>query len=282
MTDYSVVRDQWGRPFVTTDGGPLQFKEGRKTPTNAVGYTRVSTLAGVLDDKENLAPWKAAMTAIGVVREPSVYAQLGSLMSKHKDPWNSAKYQMKQLVERAQQAASSDDGSGKGTAFHEFTEVVDEGRWPEFLPPALEPWLTAYAERIAEYDILLAEGFVVVDELQAAGSFDKLMRHKETGVIRIGDLKSGKSDPMYPMKAMIQFAAYAHGELYDQSTGDRKPVHPDIDLKEALLIHAPIRSELDAYCKVYPVDIEAGWEYAKLAVKVSAARKATKKALVAV
>lgn len=186
---------------------------------------------------------------------------------------------MKQLVERAQTAASSDDGSGKGTAFHELTEVVDAGKWPQFIPPGMEPWLEAYAKRMEDYTVLLAEGFVVVDELQAAGSFDKLLQCKRTGEIRIGDLKSGKSDPAFPMKAMIQFAAYAHGELYDQETGERKPIHPEISLKRADMIHVPIRSSEDPRCDVYPVDIEKGWEYAKLAVQVKAARSDTRKAL---
>lgn len=282
MTDYNVARDRWGKPFVTTDGGPLVYEGKRKTPSNAVAYGRVSNLAGLLDDKGNLTPWACAMAMMGVVREPSIHAQVGSLMSKHARPWDEAKTQMKQLVRRAKDAAAADNGSGQGTAFHELTEVVDEGGWPQFLPPHLEPWLQEYAKTMQNYEVILAEGFVVVDELQVAGSFDKLLLNKATGVVRIGDLKTGKSDPFYPLKAMIQFAAYAHGELYDQESGSRSVLHSELDMGVAEMIHVPILSGGVPHAAVYPVDIAAGWGFAKLAVEVAAAREAGKRALVAV
>ncbi|NKS98823.1 hypothetical protein GS498_20950 [Rhodococcus hoagii] len=163
---------------------------------------------------------EVGLTAVGCPGE--VGGGAGRIaVSKHQDPWRSAKTQMKQLVARAQIAASSDDGSGKGTAFHEFTEIVDAGMEPEFMPPEFKPWMDCYRRVMDEYEVLLAEGFVAVDELQAAGSFDKLLRHRKTGRIQIGDLKTGASDPSYPLKAAIQFAAYAHGELYDQESGKR-------------------------------------------------------------
>lgn len=272
MTDYSVVRDQWGRPFVTTDGQPLKFEGKKKTPVNAVGYTRVSTIAGALDDKSNLGDWLAAQTAVGLIREKSVAAQVASLVSKYKDPWSQAKTQMKQLVSRAQTAASSDDGSGKGTAFHEFTEIVDAGGEPEFMPEEFKPWMDCYRDVMSDYEVLAAEEFVVVDELQAAGSFDKLLRHKRSGRVQIGDLKTGASDPRYPLKAAIQFAAYAHGQRYDQVSGGREVLHADLDLSEAVLIHVPIRGKSPS-AAAYSVDIGSGWEFAKLAVLVREARK---------
>ena len=278
MTDYSILRDQWGRPFVSQDGGPLIFEGKKKTPTNAVGYMRVSTLAGVLDDKQNLAPWKAALAMAGMVRERAIYAQVASLVAKHRDPWNQAKTQMKQLVERAQLASSSDDGSGQGTAFHEFTEVEDAGGSLDFMPVEYVPWMDCYRGVMQDFEVIAAEKFVVVDELQAAGSFDKLLRHKPTGRVYIGDLKSGKSDPDYPLKAKIQFASYSRGQYYDQETGERTPIHPDLDQSTAIMIHVPIRSGKPS-AEVYAVDIESGWEYAKLAVQVDKARKANKKSL---
>ncbi|KAA0021828.1 hypothetical protein [Antrihabitans cavernicola] len=268
MTDYSVIRDQWGRPFVSQDGGPLKFEGKRKTPTNAVGYQRVSTLAGVLDDKSMLGEWQAAQTAIGVVRERSVYAQLASLVSKHKDPWRESKTQLKQLVARAQQAASSDDGSGLGTAFHDLTEVDDKGQEPDFMLEMFRPWLAAYREVMAAWEVLDAEPFLVVDELQVAGSMDKLLRHRESGAIVAADLKTGASDPFYPLKVEIQVACYAHGQKYDQATGVRTPLHPDIDLKRGLLIHVPVRGGVPS-AKLYPLDLERGWRAAQVARQVA-------------
>lgn len=278
MTDYTVTRDQYGRPFVTTDGQPLQYDGKRKTPTNAVGYTRVSTLAGALDDKGNLTDWIAAHVAVGVAKERSILAQMQALVSAHRDPWATAKTQLKQLVRRAQDAASTDDASGLGTAFHEITELIDKGIEPEFVPEMFKPWLRKYKVAMADWEVLDTEPFVVVDELQVAGSLDKIVRHRETGTVAVADLKTGKSDPFYPLKVEMQVAMYAHGERYDQATGVRRVLHPDLDMSHGLLIHVPVRGETPS-AKLYPLDLDRGWAAAKCAVEVREFRK--QKALVA-
>ncbi|AXQ51880.1 exonuclease [Gordonia phage Catfish] len=274
MTDYNVLRDRWDRPWVSQDGGPLIFPKNRKTPTNAIAYQRVSTVAGAMDDKSNLDTWHSAQAMVGVLREKSIAAQVGSLMSKHRDPWTEAKKQMRQLVDRALAAASTDDGSGKGTAFHEFTEVVDAGKWPEFVPVEFEPFLHAYAELMSDWEVIEIEPFLIVDELKLAGSMDKLLRHRRYGTIAASDLKSGKSDPDYIGKVEIQVACYAHGMKYDQATGERTPLHPDIDLDHGVLIHVPVRDSDPRRAASYPLDLARGWEAAKVARGVADYRKA--------
>ena len=78
-----MIRDRWGRPYVSNDGGPLKFVKGKATPVNAEGYTRVSTLAGTLDDKSGILEWSAANAMIGMIKDPSIAAQVGSLASKY-------------------------------------------------------------------------------------------------------------------------------------------------------------------------------------------------------
>lgn len=277
MTDHSIVRDRWGRPLVTTDGQPLKYEKGRKTPINAVGYTRVSTLAGALDDSSGLIDWAAAQAAIGTVRSPGISASIASLVSAHKDPWNvpEAKRQLKPLVARARQAAGSDEAADLGTGFHGITELIDRGQEPEFIPEQFKPWIDKYREALADWEVLDCEPFLVVDEIQAAGSMDRLLRHKESGQVVAADLKSGKSDPFYPLKVTVQVAIYAHGVRYDQATGKREPLHPDIDLSQGLLIHAPIRGGRPR-CTLYPLDLGLGWELAKLSVRVREARRLPK------
>ncbi|WP_182359416.1 PD-(D/E)XK nuclease family protein [Tomitella gaofuii] len=272
MTDYSVARDRWGRPFVTTDGGPLQYEGRRKTPTNGTAYRRVSTLAGALDDKSGLIDWMAAQTAVGVVRDRSVHAQLAGLVSQHRDPWREAKTHMRKLVERAQLAASSDDGAGLGTAFHTIAELVDQGQEPEFVPEMFRPWLDRYREAMADWEVLDTEVFVVVDDLQVAGSLDKLVRHRETGTVAVADLKTGASDPRFPLKVETQVACYAHGVRYVQETGHRSPLHESVDLDHGLLIHVPVRGSKPR-ADMYPLDLARGWEAARLAARVTEIRK---------
>ncbi|WP_433568104.1 PD-(D/E)XK nuclease family protein (plasmid) [Nocardia sp. CA-151230] len=278
MTDHAVKRDYFGRPFVSQDGQPLRYEEGRKTPVNAVAYTRVSTLAETLDDKSGLLDWSAANAAVGVVRDASLYAQLAHLVSAYRDPWQDpvGKKQLKPLVARAQQVAGSDDAAGMGTAFHGLTEIVDQGRRPEFAPPPLIPWLSEYQTAMADWEVLDTEVFVVNDELQTAGSLDRLLRHRKTGRVVVGDLKTGKSEPDYPLKTTVQVAIYARGERYDQESGARAPLHEEIDLDHGLLIHAPIRGGGEPKVTPYPLDLAKGWEFAQLSLQVRAARKLPK------
>ncbi|HEY9414172.1 MAG TPA: hypothetical protein VIQ30_05390 [Pseudonocardia sp.] len=277
MTDYAIKRDWYGRPWVSQDGGPLRYEDGKKTPVNATAYTRVSTLAETLDDKSGLMDWCAANAAVGVVRDASIYAQIAHLASAHRDPWNvpEAKKQLKPLVARAQQMAGSDEGSGMGTAFHGMAELIDQGIEPEFIPPPMIPWLEKYREVMAPWEVLDTETFLVADEVQSAGSMDRLLRHRASGRVVAADIKTGKSDPDFPLKVTIQTAIYAHGERYDQESGKREPLHPDIDLAHGLLIHVPIRTGTPR-CALYPLDLATGWELAKTSVAVREARRMKK------
>lgn len=277
MTDYTIKRDWQDRPWISTDGGPLRYEEGRKSPVNAVAYQRISTFAEILDDKKGLLDWAAANAAIGVVRDAAIYAQLAHLSSAHRDPWNvpEAKAALKPLVARAQQVAGGDDAAGMGTAFHGLAELIDRGAEPEFVPPPMIPWLSEYRTTMAEWEVLDTEVFVVVEDLQVAGSGDRLLRHRKTGRVVAADIKTGKSDPAYPLKVTVQVAAVAHGERYDQQTGTRTPLHPDIDLDHGLLIHAPIRHG-EPRCVLYPLDLKVGWDLARLAADVRQARKMPK------
>lgn len=267
------MRDRWGRPYVSNDGGPLKFVKGKATPVNAEGYTRVSTLAGALDDKSSLIDWSAANAMVGMIKDPSIAAQVGSLASKYDNPWYvpEGKKALKPLIKRAQESGGSDRASGLGTSVHEFTEVIDEGRWPEYAPTELVPWLHAYRERMSEFECLGMEVFVVNDELKTAGSFDRVWRMPDGRVV-VADLKSGRSDSSYPLKVSLQVALYANSERYDQVTGERSPIHPDLDLTTGLLVHAPILGGGKPEVKVYELDLVKGMELARLAVQVREAR----------
>lgn len=271
ITDYTVVRDFYDRPYVTTDGGPLRYEPGRKAPINARPYTRVSTLAGTCDDKSNLATWAACNAVVGVVRDKALHAQVAHLASAHADPWNSdGKTPLKQIVEQAQKIGGSDHASGMGTAFHGLTEIIDAGGQPEFAPDELLPWLDAYQKALSDWDVVDVEPFLVCDELEAAGSADRVLQHKITGQIVVGDIKTGDNEPKYPLKVTCQVAIYAHGMKYDQETGHREPI--GADLVQGMLIHVPIRAKKPR-CDLYPLDLKTGWDAAKLSVKVRQYRR---------
>lgn len=274
MTDYSVVRDYYGRPYVSTDGGPLRFEPGRKTPVNAEAYTRISTLAGALDDKSGLVDWAAAMAMLGVVKSKSIHAQLSHLASAHEHPWYSdGKKPLKELVKRAKDLGGADDASGIGTAFHGLCEELDKGNPPQFVPAEFEPWIAARQSALKDFEPVLIEPFVINDELKTAGNPDRFLRYKPTGEVFCADDKTGSDEPRYPLKVTIQVAIASRSQLYDQRTGVRTPI--ECSQERGVLIHTPIRLG-EPRCELFWLDLKRGWELAKLAATVRDSKKLEK------
>jgi len=261
VTPTDIKRDRFGRPLVIPTGGG-----------KPVGYTRVSTLAKALDDQQGLIAWKQRMTAIGVVLEPSIRQQVAAVINSHPDPVADGKQALNGLVERATEAAGSIRAASTGTAVHELTEVLDTGGELKVVPEELAPVLDAYAWGTTHLDMVEAEVFVVVDEITSAGTLDRLVRLRDGRVV-VGDVKTGRDEPKYAFGVTTQVAAYAHGQRYDPATGERTPLHPDLDTTMGLLIHLPIRPVDGKFiCDVWELDLVAGWRKALLAHQVRAER----------
>lgn len=262
MTD--IQRDRWGRPLITPPGDH-----------RPVGYTRVSTLAKALDDLNNLMAWQCRKTIEGLLRRPDLLTEAAGILANG-DPDNDwpTKRDLNNVAERAREAAGASKGSTAGTGFHALTEAHDHGRPPAFVPPADVDRLRKYVEATAHLEMLDIECFVVNDEIRAAGTFDRLVRDRNTGRVMVADLKSGKSEAAYPLSTTIQLATYANSSRYDAETEERSPLHPDLDLTTGLLIHLP-PPESDPFdgpaeprCDVIPLDLERGWEAARLAARI--------------
>lgn len=241
MTDFNaadaIPRDRWGRPMIVpADGG------------KPVAYTRVSTLAKVLDDKTALTRWKQRQTAIGMSMRPDLVAKAGA----KKDD----KRTVDEVVEEAMVAASSSAAANIGTTLHALTEHVDAGTLPDHLPGELIPDLTAYEEAMRGIKVLASEMFVVTDDIGCAGSFDRLVALPD-GRIVVADIKTGQAEPSYPHAAATQIAVYAHGTPYTHP-GQRAASLADagVDLTTGLLIHLPAGK---ARCDLYLLDLTEGW-----------------------
>jgi len=257
-----VPRDYLGRPKVTPPEG------GKPKP-----YTRVSTLAKTLDDQYGLTSWKMRMTAIGVAINPSLLSRVSAVVNSHVDPVSTGKADLNELVEKATEAAGITRAADLGTAVHTMTEILDNGGTLTNVPDDLAPVLDAYRWGTAELEMLGAEVFVVCDELRAAGTLDRLVRLPDGRVV-IGDVKTGKDEPKYSNGVATQIAVYAHGERYDPTTGERSPLHPDLDLTTGLLIHLPLLPvDGKQLCDLYLLDLESGWRKAQLACQVRTERK---------
>jgi len=252
MTD-GIKRDRWDRPLILPlDGG------------DPVAYTRVSKMAKALDDQQFLMLWKQRKTLEGVIRRPDLLTRAAGVLAKgNPDTDPATKKALNAICGEATTAAGADKGSSAGTGFHDLTEAIDLGNEPMFVPPADQPRLDAF--RYATKDLLPldVETFIVNDVVRCAGTFDRLYLCPD-GKVRVGDLKSGKSEAEYPLATAIQMAIYANGKRYNHETGERTELHPDLDLTTALLIHMPPSGG----CTVVPLDIEMGWKAALLAEQI--------------
>jgi hypothetical protein len=251
MTD--IQRDRWDRPLIKPVGG------GEPT-----GYTRVSTLAKALDDLSNLMTWGERKTAEGLLRRPDLMTRLsGVLANGNPDTDKQTKYFLNNICKEAKEAAGASTGASAGTGFHSLTEAIDRGTEPLFVGEADRVRLDAYRAATAHLEMLDIECFIVNDTVKAAGTFDRLVRLPDGGVI-VADLKSGKSEAAYPFSTTVQIATYANGSRYDVETGDRSPIHPDLDTTRGLLIHMPPSGG----CALYLLDLQVGWQAAQLATEV--------------
>ena len=185
---------------------------------------------------------------------------------------------MKQAAKEAKEAAASGESARIGTAIHWWTEQHDRGQLAIAgqVSEEYEAMLDAYADTTAAagLEVVDTELFVVCDELGVAGTLDRLYRLPDGRVV-VGDIKTGKHAASYGAQSVaIQTAVYAHSERYDPNTGQRSPLHPDLDTRLTVLVHLPIPEMLEpAQCNIVYLDARLGWYGAQLADKVLEWRK---------
>jgi hypothetical protein len=246
-----IARDRWGRPLIIPiDGGP------------PVPYTRISTLAKALDDKTALTLWKQRQTVIGLAARPDLVSLARATKGDDR--------KLNEIVKTAMVAAESERAANIGTALHALSERVDEGVDLDTLPEEFRADLAAYRNAMVPLEILSSESFVVADEVQAAGTFDRLVRLPD-GRVMVADVKTGKHEPNYPHGAATQIAVYSRGHLYDPVRG-RIGHLPSlgVSVTEGLLIHMPANT---GTCRLYLLDLTVGWGLAQVALAVRTAFK---------
>lgn len=252
MTELEIPRDRWGRPLIKpADGG------------KPVPYTRISTLAKTLDDKTALAKWMCRQTAIGLAARPDLVALVGAA----KDD----KRTVGDAVEQAMGAAKSDEAANIGTTLHALTEAFDQGFYdPTFVSAALHTDVLAYGQAMSGITVEASEVFVVNDDLEAAGTFDRIVTLPD-GRRMIADIKTGQNEPNYPHGVTTQVACYAHGTLYSEASG-RAANLADLGVSqtEGLMIHLPAGA---GKCDLYLLDLTVGWQLALVASHVRRMQK---------
>jgi len=248
-----VPRDRFGRPLITPPDG------GQPVP-----YVRATTWAKTLDDMWGLTNWKLRQTAVGLADRPDLMLAVTTQRDDKKA--------LDATVQEAMEAAKSKAGATTGTALHKLTEYVDRGEDLPTIPPETLADLAAYEDATKGLEVVAIEQFVVVDDLQVAGTFDRIVQWQ--GRNYIADLKTSRTVDYGMGSIAIQLALYSRGALYDHLTGTRDPLNVDQD--KALVYHLPAGS---GQCRILTVDINLGWAAALLAGRVRKFRTFAKQGL---
>lgn len=238
-------KDRWGRYKISD---PATGKER--------GYTRVTTIAKVLDDSSSLADWKTRMAITGIVQRADLLAQASTSLDDRS--------KLNKIANDAIEAAGAYSRANLGTALHSITQQLDLGMKPQILQ-GLQADIETYVASIAAWDFGMRKEWIEVllinDEYEYAGTADRIVTTRDNRIC-IFDLKTG-TDLSYSFGSIaVQLAMYAHADwIYDWKTGERTPLPAGLDMKEGIICHLPAG---EATCKFYTVDLEAGWEAAKM------------------
>jgi hypothetical protein len=263
-----IPRDRHGKPLIAKPGTGAPIYEGSKK--NVKAYFRASKFGEVLEDQTNLTLWKIRMAMHGLAKRPDLYEQV------QRTPLTD-KVILNRIAEDAIEAAGGAAAANVGTALHTLTEAIDRGEQVGVVPPAYAADLDAYVEQTRRFKMLHIERFMVCDELQVAGTPDRLHIGKYSDSpewygepqLQVGDLKTSNSNISYQgMKFAIQLGIYAHSDFYNPQSGERtSPGVVDQDV--AVVYHMPSGG---GTCELIEVDVRAGWEMALLARQVRQAR----------
>lgn len=248
LTQPEVARDRYGHPVI-----------------NGAVYERPSSLAKALESAGGLPSWFGQRVVEGLRSQPE-------LLKSDED--------LRDLAERAAVLGGSKDGAEAGTAIHEAVEaLVKHGELPEGCSPETEADAVAALDLIdRHFEVLLSEVFVVTDEIGAAGTTDLILRSRETAACYVGDIKSSGSPAGVAARYAglawsSQLAIYARGRVLLTEEGTvpyADLVGSDPSLERGVVIHV-LRGEATA--TLVEVDLVAGWDHARLAKSVIAARR---------
>lgn len=270
-----IKRDRWDRPLVKQSDG------------SEIAYTRASTLGKAIEDDYHLNLWKQRCVAFGMSRRKDLVAAAASIKTNEGDDRKA----LQEVCEKAHEAARGDEGANIGTALHLLSERRDKGEDLSYLPDIMLEAMDAYAECMKYVRVLATEVFVVCDELETAGSFDRVVELLvdlefnydgattvlPRGTILVLDLKTGKlaSAKYWGAGYGAQQTVYANGVPYGPEGRLKwsevlgEDVEPSKDW--ALILHVPGDSPSDAGFVL--VDLELGAEMAGLAKEIKDIRK---------
>jgi hypothetical protein len=245
-------------------------------------WTRATTIAHLLDDTHLLTQWKRRMVLQGCATDPTLLAGVAeladALTGADLTDARDIKAALDAICDQAAKTAGAEQGSAWGTLLHAVTEWADAGRLGEIeTPPEVVVDLVAYLTVMDDARIVrpqeYIERIVVNTQVDTAGTFDRLLRLPD-GRLVVGDLKTQKTVTFGWLAIAIQLAEYANADaMWNAETQTWEPLPDDLDKTVGIVMHLPVGS---ATCKLYELDLDAGWQAARIAHEVRQLRGRTR------
>lgn len=266
--------------------------------------TRTTTFVDCIEDKTSLATWGKRIVLIGSGIKPGLAQAAQELDPHDKDD----KRKLNALAEQAFIAGGGKEAADKGTYLHTLSEYVDRGQTIPGEPSEKDVAdMAAYKMATLDLEVQRIEQFVVVPQVNCAGTLDRLIYYKGPGPdgteiegFFIADLKTGSTE-YGGLKMAAQLACYSHGLVYDytkfpvdvydpkafekwkkqQFTAEEaaaaySTLSENINQEWGIIISLPAGS---GEASLLWADLTVGWEAALLALDIRAMRSRSKKAL---
>lgn len=257
-----IPRDRMSRPLIIPPGG------GKPT-----AYTRCSTFAKALSDGDSLSQWKRRTMVKGMAAAGAgqIIGWLDSIRYEQGNP--------DVFIEELHDLGGGNDGAKWGTALHGLAEFVDADGWvPEqgTIPNDLWSGLQRYIQLTEGIEMLSCEGFVVLDDIKVAGSYDRIGIMPDGGLCVL-DIKTGPRIHQNVSEVEVQLACYARGIHYaPDGTRDIGPLE-GVSQSVGYVIQISRDGSGD---RLIEIDLERGWANAQLALQVRKQRTAKPKCII--
>jgi hypothetical protein len=271
-TRRQIEFDGWGR-----------YKLPDPETGEMVSWTRVTTLAGAMEDQYHLGRWYKRKVLEGITMDRGLVSLAAQEFETHgPDPQSQeAKKALDKIADHAVSLAGASKGADSGTLLHSITEYRNQGKEAEAQMAAVaagvQENLDIYTRTLARYQVTVVPDFmervICVPALKVVGRLDNLVREMGNDLLRVFDLKTQKTLDFGAMKIAIQLAIYANGyAMFNEETWGWEEM-PAVDKSVATVCWLPVlEGEDDKVCQLYDVDLEWGWRWAKAAFQTRKAR----------
>lgn len=260
------------------------------------GWQRVTNLVGSYADQYGLRLYEIGAVLEGLKVAPHLFEEVArtpfeTMTKAQRRTW------VERFTERAKEAARANEGMHFGNLRHAQVEADHEGELPHAAPDAYaRRHLSLYRAALLRNRLRALPGMqerrVLISELGAIGTLDNVLEDLVTSLLHIADLKTIKRFWSF-LEIAAQLACYARAEAMWEPAStapDADPLAgrwvdmPKVETAIGFVLWMP-REPVDAlkepdwepHVDVYEVDIEAGWETAKLAKKIVDDRSAAKR-----